>query len=97
MGERFEFGEALRRLKNGRRVARAGWNGKDMWLAMSPGMKALPADSFWASQNRAYAESQGGTADVLPCITMKTATGEVLMGWLASQTDMLADDWVEVT
>lgn len=30
---------------------------------------------------------------VLPSITMKTATGEILMGWLASQTDMLAEDW----
>ena len=57
----------------------------------------LPADvaaaSFWSSNNRKYALDNGGYAKVLPCITMKTATGEILMGWLASQTDMLADDW----
>ncbi|AXU20380.1 hypothetical protein C7W88_17015 [Novosphingobium sp. THN1] len=32
-------------------------------------------------------------ATVLPCINMKTATGEILMGWLASQSDMLCEDW----
>jgi hypothetical protein len=87
------FGQALEILKAGGRVARAGWNGKGMWLAYSPGCKALPAEKFWAGQNREYAQEQGGAADVLPCITMKTATGEILMGWLASQTDMLAEDW----
>lgn len=89
-----DFGDALRELKNGRRIAREGWNGKGMWLAYSPGSKSLPADRFWAGANREYAQStDSGTADVLPCITMKTATGEILMGWLASQTDMLAEDW----
>lgn len=33
---------------------------------------------------------------VLPCITMKTADNAILMGWLASQTDMLAEDWAIV-
>ena len=87
------FGQAIEALKQGQRVARSGWNGKGMWLAYSPGSKALPAERFWAGPNREYAAANGGTADVLPCITMKTATGEILMGWLASQTDMLADDW----
>lgn len=90
------IGEAVQALKAGERVARAGWNGKGMWLAYSPGTKALPAANFWAPPNRAYAEANGGVAAVLPCITMKTATGEILMGWLASQTDLLADDWVVV-
>lgn len=90
------IGEAVQALKAGERVARAGWNGKGMWLAYSPGTKALPAANFWAAPNRAYAEASGGVAAVLPCITMKTATGEILMGWLASQTDLLADDWVVV-
>ena len=88
-----DFGDAIRALKQGRRVARAGWNGKGMWLALSPGHVNLSAEKFWAGPNRDYAEAQGGTAHVLPCITMKTATGEILMGWLASQTDMLAEDW----
>ena len=91
-----DFGSAIQALKAGKRVARIGWNGKDMWLALSPGSKALPADKFWAGPNREYATANGGTADVLPSITMKTATGEILMGWLASQTDMLAEDWTIV-
>ncbi len=77
----------------GMKVARTGWNGKGMWLALSPGHEALPANKFWAGANRAYAEGNGGSAKVLPCITMKTATGEILMGWLASQSDLLASDW----
>ena len=92
-----DFGYALKELKAGRAVQRAGWNGKGMWLSYSPGSAALPAEKFWSPVNRLYAEANGGTADVLPCITMKTATGEILMGWLASQTDMLADDWSVVT
>ena len=88
-----DFSQALIELKAGKKISRAGWNGKGMWLAYSPGSKALPAERFWAGPNREYAAGNGGTADVLPCVTMKTATGEVLMGWLASQTDMLADDW----
>lgn len=90
------FGHAIAALKLGKRVARAGWNGKDMWLALSPGTDALPASNFWAGPNRDYANANGGTAPVLPSITMKTATGEILMGWLASQTDMLSDDWLIV-
>jgi hypothetical protein len=87
------FGQALEALKSGFRVARRGWNGKGMWLAYSGGQKALPFDCFWATPNRDFARANGGSADVLPCITMKTASGEILMGWLASQSDMLANDW----
>lgn len=88
-----DFGMALAALKQGLKVSRAGWNGKGMWLALSPGVKALTADKFWAGPNREFAEANGGTAEVLPCITMKTADDKILMGWLASQTDMLAEDW----
>jgi len=91
-----DFGNAIRALKQGKKVCRIGWNGKGMWLALSPGTDALPAENFWSANNAQYAYEQGGTAKVLPCITMKTATGEILMGWLASQTDMLSEDWMIV-
>lgn len=91
------FGQAIEELKAGYRVARAGWNGKSMWLALSgDGVRNIPASSFWSPLNAEYAREQGGSAKVLPCITMKTAGGEILMGWLASQTDMLAEDWMRV-
>lgn len=91
-----DFGAALQALKAGERVARAGWNGKGMWLALSGalGGRRIPAASFWNKHNAEYAaQTIDGSANVLPCITMKTAGGEILMGWLASQTDMLAEDW----
>lgn len=89
-----DFGDAIRELKAGAKVARSGWNGKGMWLSLTPGTKAVPAANIWSPNNRAYAESlPGQVVEVLPAITMKTATGEILMGWLASQTDMLAEDW----
>jgi len=89
------FGHAIEALKMGKRVARKGWNGKDMWLSLScNGSRDVPAAGFWSPHNKAFAEANGGTATVLPSITMKTADNKILMGWLASQTDMLTEDWV---
>ena len=87
------FGLAIEALKMGKKVARAGWNGNGMWLTLSPGAEDLPAEKFWAKHNREFAESNGGTATVSPYITMKTADNKIQSGWLASQTDMLAEDW----
>lgn len=88
------LGDALEALKRGNRVSREGWNGKGMWLALScPDTRDVPAAAFWNEHNAEHARQQGGSAKVLPSITMKTAGGEILMGWLASQTDMLAEDW----
>ena len=68
-----------------------------MWLALTGPLagRRIPAASFWSPRNAEYAaQTIDGSANVLPCITMKTADGSILMGWLASQTDMLAEDWV---
>ena len=92
-----DFGDAIRALKAGLKVARAGWNGKNMWIALSGPLEGrrIPGSAFWSKHNALYAaETMDQHATVLPCITMKTATGEILMGWLASQTDMLAEDWM---
>lgn len=91
------FGTAIEALKAGKRVARAGWNGKGMWLSISCGhSQRVPYQALWSENNAKYAQEQGGYATVLPSITMKTATDEILMGWLASQTDMLSEDWLVV-
>lgn len=95
-----DFGEALRALKTGKRVARAGWNGKGMWLALvephSPldlsaltGVAPLPAPMRWW-----YMGVPGDARKILPWIGMRTAD-ESFVPWLASQTDLLADDWSE--
>lgn len=90
------FGQAIEALKAGKRVSREGWNGKGMWLSLSgvSGNREVAAENFWSEHNAEFARQNGGKATVLPSISMKTATGEILMGWLASQTDMLAEDWV---
>ncbi len=91
-----DFGSALRALKSGLKIARAGWNGKGMWLSLSGPLdgRRIHHSAFWSTNNADYAQEQPlGHANVLPCITMKTADGSILMGWLASQTDMLAEDW----
>ncbi len=90
------FGLAIEAIERGEKVARAGWNGKGMWLCLGKGNAALPADHFWNSHTRTFANASGGTAPVLPYVIMKTAGGEILMGWLASQSDMLAKDWTIV-
>lgn len=92
----FDFGEALARMRAGEKVARAGWNGKGMWIAITSGCAQLASSQFWNPHARQHAESQGGKASVAPYIIMRAADGQIVMGWLASQTDMLADDWMVV-
>ena len=93
------FGLAIEAMRKGLRVARAGWNGKGMWIALSglDGVREVAAGSLWSPANAAFAQSQPGhVAKVQPCFTMKTAADEIQMGWLASQSDMLATDWTIV-
>lgn len=81
-----DFGDAVRELKAGRRVARAGWNGKGMWLYY------VPAASYKAQTDAAKAHF-GDTVPYRAYIAMVTAQGDVVP-WLASQSDVLEDDWV---
>ncbi len=89
------FGLAIEAMKKGEKVARKGWNGKNMWITISDNLQGAPleADKFWNPHARQAAIDNGGSMKVLPTIIMKTSSNEILMGWLASQTDILADDW----
>lgn len=90
--EHMGFEAALVALKRGDKVARKGWNGKGMYLWLLP---EAEVKREWV-KDPALLECFG-EADTLKCcgsIRMKTATGEVLTGWLASQTDMLSEDWM---
>ncbi len=97
----FDFGEAIHRLKDGRRVARSGWNGKGMFIIRVPGTQQamLRDDSPYFSALRNLPDFDG-TCEILPHIDMWTTNSEgrraFLPGWLASQTDMLATDWSEI-
>lgn len=91
------FGQAIEALKSGKKVARAGWNGKGMWLTLScASSKTVKAEDIWAPHNREFAVANGGEVQVDPYITMKTAQNTIQSGWLASQADMLAEDWMIV-
>lgn len=79
------FGHALVALKDGLRVARVGWNGKGMWLVL------VPADA-WNVDDVSGERIELVALRRLPFICMKTADDK-FVPWLASQTDMLADDW----
>ena len=87
-----DFGDAIRALKEGKRVARKGWNGKGMYLWLLPAA-FVKADWCKEPHLRSLAEQNGGEVECLGSIRMKTADGKVLTGWLASQTDMLSEDW----
>lgn len=87
------FSTALLFLKEGKRVQRVGWNGKRMWLAMSPGVTDNPSEKFWSPAIREWATEAGVAAiTVSPYIVMYTADKKIVP-WLCSQTDMLAEDW----
>lgn len=73
------FSWALEKLKEGKKVCRKGWNGKDMWVWM------CDVDDIWI-------DDKGDAYKRLPYLYMKTADNSVVP-WLASNTDILANDW----
>lgn len=91
-----DFGKALEALKEGKKVARAGWNGKGMFLWLKP---ATEVKAEWCKDPllKSLAEENGGSISALGTICMYTcdSTGRkaILTGWLASQSDMLLEDW----
>lgn len=103
-----DFGGAIKALKAGRLVSRTGWNGKGMFLFIRPAdvlttgfipnVKSLP-DSVkkWIDKNLDDKWNQGESG-LTPVkfgeyICMKAADNSIVNGWLASQTDMLSEDW----
>lgn len=81
------FGKAIEALKQGKKVTRKGWNGKKMFLYY------VPAGRYPAKTEAAQSiADEDGKVNYGPYIAMKTAQGNVVP-WLASQTDMLSEDW----
>lgn len=103
------FGTAIEALKQGLRVAREGWNGKAMFIfqrpedtlttGFIPNVKSLPQSvKDWIDENMDD-KKNSGEQDLTPVkftayLCMKAADNTIVNGWLASQTDMLAEDWV---
>lgn len=86
------FGQALEWLKQGHKVARLGWNGRGMWLLLVPGSNGIRPVAGTPYSSAGLTEKVNINAH----IDMFTASGEMQPGWLASQSDMLADDWCVV-
>jgi hypothetical protein len=88
-----DFGDAIRALKRGERVARSGWNGKGMWLVYVPGTPQcnIKEGTPYHSAGRLL------QVDINPHVDMFTADGKMQPGWISSQEDMLAEDWAVVT
>ena len=88
-----DFSDALHMLKDGHKIARDGWNGKGMYIAMKPGYP----DGIVCNEATAKAHGieVGPKITYCPYLEMKTADNK-LVPWLASQTDILAEDWTIV-
>lgn len=82
--DKFDFGEAIRRMKSGACVCREGWNGKGMHVYLEDGHAMKVQGGVFRGAARHYE----------PVFVMFTAQGKHQPGWLASQADMLAEDWM---
>ncbi len=78
------FGEAIHELKAGRRVAREGWNGRGIFIELQ-----TPDQNSKMTSPYIFIDTTG-------LQTENEAAPRSLVPWLASQTDMLAEDWVDV-
>lgn len=79
-----DFGKALEKLKEGKRVQRQGWNGKKQYIELANAISYTNADGKIVNCNH---DAIGNKAIAF------VGTSGVQMGWLASQADMLAEDW----
>lgn len=90
------FGEAIEAMKLGSRVTRKGWNGKGMFIYLVRGTKIRNEDLRNEAAEALERDSEfnrGKDVVIGAHIDMHAADGSIVVGWLASQTDMLAEDW----
>lgn len=91
------FGAAVLAMQDGKKVARKGWNGKGMFVIYNPASKGK---TFPMAEGSVYKNHGIEDVEILPHFDMFTVNAEgrraMLVGWAASQTDILADDWIIV-
>ena len=93
------FGKALELLKQGKKVARRGWNGKGMFLYLTNSSEVSAVNMKPETANHLFGNRLiecDVTVKIGAHIDMKSADGSIVIGWLASQTDMIAEDWTIV-
>lgn len=95
--QNLDFGGAIKALKEGKKVTRKGWNGKGMFLWLKP---ETTIKEEWCKDEflKKLVHENGGEIKGLGTICMYThdSSGRkaILTGWLASQSDMLSEDWI---
>lgn len=90
----FEFGRALQLLREGVRVTRQSWNGKGQYVALMPGYpEGVPANAHTA---KVTGLAPGAKVVIRPYLVIKPVD-DSLVPWVASQTDLLAEDWYAVS
>lgn len=88
--EGMSFGHAVEAAKKGYRITRTGWNGKGMFVMYQPGYPdGIPCN---AQTVKVYGMQEGDLFKVRPYLQMRCVDGSYQM-WLATQSDILADDW----
>lgn len=78
------FGQALEALKEGKKVARSGWNGKGQYIELATNI---------SYKNSEKEEINAEHKDIGNKAIAFVGTSGIQLGWLASQADMLAEDW----
>ena len=94
------YGKALEAIKKGKLAQRKGWNGKGMFIFQRPS-DSIPIDVV-VEKVKSLPEDVKGYFSMCDIemvhfsayLCMKGANDEIINGWLASQTDMLAEDWI---
>lgn len=97
-GSEMNFGSALLALQSGRKLRRQGWNNPDAFLIHVPGQYGVPlrAGTPYHKALGPVTVTINGHLDMIYPPTDARPEALCIPGWLASQTDMLADDWVVV-
>ncbi|WHP05785.1 DUF2829 domain-containing protein [Acinetobacter corruptisaponis] len=88
------FGDAIYALKQGKKVTRSGWDGGNQYVVAQAQTTSTDASKIWNPHNKAHAEKLGGSIDVAPYCTLKTAQDTLAMGWTPDTSDLFAEDWV---
>lgn len=81
------FGLAIEAAKMGHRIARHGWNGNGMYVFLADDVE------FHTDADISEFEGAADGVCVAKVLVLRTAQGDMQPGWLASQSDMLSDDW----
>jgi len=92
-----KFGEAIELAKQGKRVYRESWNGKGQFVYFQPGseikIRDLRCKSIHDWAERVYMLGDDGVIKINDHFDMLNARSEIVVGWAATQTDMLSEDW----